>query len=366
MVTMTSYWILFLVPVLALFSPIYFRGRARDFAWFSFLFISILFIGLRHQVGGDWDNYLFFSERLSREPFDIILGSKDGGYNLLVWVSAKLGWSIYGANLFCAVVFLGGLTYFCRRQPYPLLAWIISTPYLIIVVGMGYTRQSIAVGLLCFGLIFLQEAKGWRALASVLLATAFHKSALLLLPLGAILVTRAHLAVVRDTLRKGLVSGPILVSGLIFITLTGVVTFINADIFYAEFKSYVLSGQWHSEGGRVRSFMNGIPAIFLLVFWRRWTEVNGDSILWFVLALIAVIAMVVTPFFSTFSDRMGIYLIPLQIYVISRIPLLIQNEALRQGGIIGICALYGVVLFVWLNHASHAFYWLPYKSLLWH
>lgn len=366
MVTMTIYWIFFLGPVLALFSPIYFRGRARDCAWFLFLFISILFVGLRHQIGGDWDNYFLFSERLIHEPFDVVLGSKDSGYNLLVWVSAKLGFSIYGSNLFCAVVFLGGLTYFCRRQPYSLLAWIISTPYLIMVVGMGYTRQSVAVGLLCVGLIFLQEAKGWRALASVLLATAFHKSALLLLPLGAILVTRAHLTVVRGMLRKGLVSGPILVWGLIIITLTGVVMFINADIFYAEFKAYVLSGHWHSEGGMVRSFMTGIPAIFLLVFWRRWTEVNGDSILWLVLSLIAVIVLVVTPFLSTFGDRIGVYLIPLQIYVISRIPMLIQNEALRQGSMISICALYGVVLFVWLNHASHAFYWLPYKSLLWH
>jgi hypothetical protein len=115
----------------------------------------------------------------------------------------------------------------------------------------------------------------------------------------------------------------------------------------------------------VRSLMNGIPAGFLLINRLKWREVNGESTLWEVLALVAILAVVVTLFYSTFGDRMGIYLIPLQIYVVSRVPMFIENEALRAGSVMGISVLYGLVLFVWLNYASHAFYWIPYKSLLW-
>ena len=93
--------------------------------------------------------------------------------------------------------------------------------------------------------------------------------------------------------------------------------------------------------------------------------INGESTLWEVLAVVAILVLVMTPFYSTFADRMGIYLIPLQIYVVSRVPMFIENEARRAGSVMGISALYGLVLFVWLNYASHAFYWIPYKSLLW-
>ena len=362
---MTGYWLLFLFPLIGLASPIVLAGRARDIAWLILILASALFVGLRHQVGGDWDNYFFFSQRLIYEPLSMVLDSKDGGYNLINWISAQGGWGIYGTNLFCASVFLGGLAYFCRRQPYPLFAWVISVPYLMIVVGMGYTRQSVVVGLLCCGLILLQKGKGWRVLAVMLLATSFHKSALLFLPLGLTMITRSHLIVVLGLLRKGMVSGPILVSVTFVLVVGGVIFFRSADVFYGEFKAYILSDNWHSEGGMVRSLMNGIPAAFLLLNWRKWRELNGESTLWEVLALVAILAVVVTLFYSTFGDRMGIYLIPLQIYVVSRVPMFIENEALRAGSVMGISTLYGLVLFVWLNYASHAFYWTPYKSLLW-
>jgi hypothetical protein len=171
--------------------------------------------------------------------------------------------------------------------------------------------------------------------------------------------------VVLGLLRKGMVSGPILVSVTVVLVVGGVIFFRSADVFYSEFKAYILSDNWHSEGGVVRSLMNGIPAGFLLINRLKWREVNGESTLWEVLALVAILAVVVTLFYSTFGDRMGIYLIPLQIYVVSRVPMFIENEALRAGSVMGISVLYGLVLFVWLNYASHAFYWIPYKSLLW-
>ncbi len=41
---------------------------------------------------------------------------------------------------------MSGLVQFCRKQPLPWLALAVAAPFIIIVVGMGYTRQSVALG----------------------------------------------------------------------------------------------------------------------------------------------------------------------------------------------------------------------------
>jgi hypothetical protein len=56
-----------------------------------FLFILlVIFIGLRHEVGGDWFSYLRWFQRISSNRLtlsfeDIFL--KDFGYNLFNWLS---------------------------------------------------------------------------------------------------------------------------------------------------------------------------------------------------------------------------------------------------------------------------------------
>ena len=78
-------------------------------------------------------------------------------------------------------------------------------------------------------------------------------------------------------------------------------------------------------------------------------------------ALSLVVALFVSPS-STAVDRLGLYLIPLQLLVLSRIPdsfAVYEASARRLSGLV---VLYSAaVMFVWLNFASHAGYWLPYR-----
>ena len=69
-------------------------------------------------------------------------------------------------------------------------------------------------------------------------------------------------------------------------------------------------------------------------------------------------------FASTPVDRMSLYLIPLQLYVLSRLPFLFLDVVVRGSTIIAIVLLYGLVLWVWLNYADHAYYWVPYDNYL--
>jgi hypothetical protein len=60
--------------------------------------------------------------------------------------------------------------------------------------------------------------------------------------------------------------------------------------------------------------------------------------------------------FSTAVDRMALYTFPLQLAVLSRVPL-----AFPQQGSRALVVGYSLaVQLVWLNFASHAGYWVPY------
>jgi hypothetical protein len=64
---------------------------------------------------------------------------------------------------------------------------------------------------------------------------------------------------------------------------------------------------------------------------------------------------------STAVDRVALYLIPLQLFVFSRLPRLATTTKVRTPLVLGIVAFYAAVQFVWLNFATHAQYWVPYQ-----
>ena len=75
--------------------------------------------------------------------FTFVLRS-DYGYELINWLLINLGLGIYGVNVFCSVIFITSLFHFCYLQPNKWLGIVISFPVIIMVLGMGFTRQGAA------------------------------------------------------------------------------------------------------------------------------------------------------------------------------------------------------------------------------
>ena len=110
--------------------------------------------------------------------------------------------------------------------------------------------------------------------------------------------------------------------------------------------------------------MNALPAALLLLLRKRvaWQQV-AERNLWTMLALAAlaaVVALLVSPS-STAVDRVALYLIPLQLFVFARLPDLLGHGRDRRHWVVAVVLYYAAVLFVWLNFASHAHSWLPYR-----
>jgi hypothetical protein len=110
--------------------------------------------------------------------------------------------------------------------------------------------------------------------------------------------------------------------------------------------------------------MNFVPALLFFIFHKEWTKEYDDFAFWRIIAFGAIGALFMVGFASTAVDRMALYMIPLQIVVFGRLPLLAKGKVSMTNTVNFILFYYALVLLVWLSFATHAQYWLPYKNIL--
>ncbi len=355
---MLTYWTAFVI--LAWMAMSHARPRAAGIQtlpglnWqLTFIALS-LFIGLRHEVGADWFAYISSIENAAQESFlgyFKFIGFVDPTYTTLNWLAANLGGGVYFVNLICGVLFTWGLLAFCREQRRPWLALLVALPYLVTVVAMGYTRQGVAIGVSMLGLAALGRGQIWRFVFWIAFAATFHKSAIILVPFAAMVGSKNR------WLTMMVVAS---VTVLLFLLLLQE----SVDVLVLTY----IESEYGSSGSALRVAMNALPAAVFL--WRRkyfglmpdqlkfWTYVSY-------MALGFIVFLAISPS-TTAVDRVALYWIPLQLFVLSRLP-----DAMGIPGRRNIFWVYAVVaystlvLFVWLFFSDHAFAWLPYQFYPW-
>lgn len=318
-----------------------------DPVWFFVLVILTFLAGLRFEVGGDWRNYFRYLYAAGTMTFADVTTREDPGYWALNILSNQYDWGIFGVNTMGAFFFALGVVVFCRSLPRPWLALATAVPYLVIVVGMGYTRQSIAIGLVMIGFVALGRQRYVSFALWVLLAALFHKTAVILIPLAGLTVAKNRVQII----------------GLIAVATTfGYFTLLQENVDQL-INTYVYANI-QSSGVLIRLSMNAVPAVLLLILRRRFVVAPAEYRLWMLVALLSLAMFLV--FFalnlSTALDRMALYFIPLQLVIFAHIPDMIGRPGGENSAIVATIILYyASVLFVWLNFADHSSYWIPYK-----
>lgn len=316
------------------------------------IFLTLL-IGLRDGVGGDWSSYLPFLDRIAGLSFQDVLLEREPGYALLNWLANQWGGGVFLVNSACGLIFSIGLLRFCCNQPRPWLALTIAFPYLVVVVAMGYSRQAVAIGLEMLALLALERDRLLQFLGWIALAALFHRTVLVLLVLPA------------STL-----SGSLRFSQLIRLGLLAGAGFGLYSAFLAPDLDYYVQGyleaEYQSQGALIRVTLCLLPALLFLpnrALFRLAPDVNR---IWSLLAWLAVASAIglATVASSTAVDRLALYLIPLQMFVGSRLPET-RLFGYSPGSWNQLLILFSLaVLLVWLLFAQHAFAWLPYRNLL--
>ena len=307
------------------------------------LFMLVL-IGLRYEVGGDWQTYEWMFTSAGRLEFLEALDLGDPGYQALNWLVFKIGFDLWAVNLICAAFFTWGLFRFCLTQPLPWAAALVAVPYMVIVVAMGYTRQGVALGILMAGFaVFLRTGSSLRFAVYVFAAALFHKTAIVAFPLVA-------LASQRNKFVNWL--------------MVPALSLWLYDLFLGDamdkFVSHYVHQHYSAQGAAIRVGMNLFAALVFFVLRRRLGFSEIERPLWrnFSFAAVLMMGLLVLLPSSAAVDRMAIYIIPLQLAVLARTPLLIRS---RLPGTILLLGYAFAVQFVWLNFGQFSRLWLPYR-----
>jgi len=343
---MVVYWLMFVIPLFVLIGSGRVLPKERDLTLKLVCFLFVFFIGFRFQVGGDWGAYQKMYDTMVGASLTDALTVTDPGYAMLNWLMASLGLSIYAVNLVCGAIVMTGLYYFCRRQPQPMLALLIATPYLVIVVAMGYTRQSAALGFELLALIALTERRLWIFILFIACAGMFHKSAILLFPLGVLGSTQNKIWVYLSIASMCLL-------------LANALLLEHSD---ALMENYVTQ-QMQSAGGQIRVAMIALPAAIFLLFAKRLVPDKAERKLWFWMAVLSVVCIPLVFVASTAVDRIALYFLPIQLFVYTRIVGFFRKSTSRMWVSAVFVVVYGMAEWVLLNKADYvSVYWVPYDN----
>lgn len=350
---MIVYMTMFVIPLFGMaLSTFGFQSLSRA-AWIGTGLALIIIIGTRQYVGADWDNYeLQFYANATQSLLESWQATEPA-YATISWLVYRLGLDIFGLNTVCAAILVAGVMKFASRQHDPWLALIVSTAYTLLVVGMGYSRQSAALGLEFFAIIALSDKKFVRFYVFAIAAVLFHKSAIVLLPL----------AFLANTGR------PILTTIILFLTLAAASWLAAYSADFDTLRSTYVDQRLSSDGTLVRLLVASVSAVGFIAIAGKVPMLPLDRrimLAFSMITLILLLASLVSTWWtsSTVVDRSALYLFPLQMAFWGNMS---RALGVRQLAVVPrtVCiAAYGLLMIVWLTNSSHAFYWIPYRSFL--
>ena len=349
---MTAYYLLYFVIIIFKL----FEGRLinniNKLLYFYLVFIIFLFIGLRHEVGGDWFNYTAYINDIKNNPKTVFNFKGDLFFNFILYIFKDFDYSIYYVNLISSFIFVSSLYLYSLQQNKPVMVFVVSFPILILILSMGYTRQSIAFGVLIFSILALNKGKNLSFVFLIIIGSLFHKSLILFIIL---LIVNFKLK-----LKYLLVPFFLVVSTMILIY------YFKTDTVNYYINTYIGDGQHlESKGALYRYLVNLLPAIIFLLFLPKFSNRNSEFKIMLFFSILTIMGSLTYSYASTFIDRMGFYLAILQLYIFSNLDLIIKDRLLNKITYVVVLFIYFAVLTIWLNFSKYSFTdWTPYKNIL--
>ena len=348
---MIPYWLIFcFAATKTLLNP---KEKWSPLLCISLVSFFVFFIGLRYRIGTDWANYGNYLLKF-RDP-NLIFSQREFIFGVVNYVSLNLGTGLFGVNFFCSIFFSIGLIAFCKNLPRPWLGLVISIPYLITVISIGYVRQSVVMGLLMLGILFLSENKKFLFLITILVASGFHLTALINL----YILIPFYLNSKKLSTNIIRLSAMLLVGGIIF---AGLVLRYVDD--YALV--WLQTGYIQSSGVYFRLPIVFLPSCIFLIFNRRFKLSKYANLTWISISFYAVFLTIILPFIKSTAiiDRLALYALPILVFTGSYFPDLNILKSSKTNLVILVIILSFLLQFVWFEYSSYAANWIPYRNLL--
>lgn len=314
------------------------------------LVLALLFVfsAFRWQVGCDWGGY--YNNYLSAQvmDYDSALARMEWLWWLWLVAQHKVGLAYEWANVFMSAVFFGGVHVLARRQPDRLGFLVLLFPVLIVNMPMSGIRQGAAIGLLCIATVRLLDGRALAYAFWVVMAAGFHGSAiifLLLVPLVARRITQLRVAATA------------------LLTIPGALLLRQADAVEQASGRYIDTGI-DAYGAGFRVLLLALSGLYFFLFLRRaWKREFPEDYQFVTIGSVGMMSIgALLPVSTVIADRLGYYLVPLQVMIFARIPWM---QSLPSRAILAAAPYLGLLVFffVWTIRSGHFQQcYIPYQS----
>ena len=312
--------------------------------------ILVIFVGLRDHVGADWDAYADYAQAVSHNnSFNFFsFFAVEPLYAVVNYFASIIGGDIHIVNLICAIIMLYSLSkfaYLCNLDICTTL--FLAMPYLIYSVGMGYTRQGVAIGLSYLGIGYWTNGMRNKALFCIFCACGFHYSAVFVAVL-----------IYSGSIRK-------LLACFSFIVVAAFIAGKASGSQY--FDLYIQNTEnLHSSGVWLRLAMLWIGIMVFIYQHRRWKSSANDSFVKLI-EKSCILVLLLTPvaiFASTLVDRISLYLSIIYLASLSKSAILVKPP-FRFLTYWHVAAFTYGCFFLWFSASPYvASAWLPYRIKL--
>jgi EpsG family len=320
--------------------------RSSTPALVAYAILLTLFTGLRDQVGTDWSGYEDKMSKVLAVGFPTVLLQVEPGFSLLIIASDALGLGLYGVNMACAALFVGGLLAWAMRTTYPWVAMVVVVPYLVYVISMSGVRQAAAMGVCFYMLSQWWQLSFPKRLGYILLAAMFHASAVVfLIFLIAGVQMRRSTKVALVLAMVGLVLGIQVVSN-----------------FMDKYSTSYVEKNVESKGAFVHVLLSAFPGMLYLAFKRRIDAAGLGGGVLTLASWLVVLLLPLTFVSSTAASRLSLYFSFLQMWIY---PALIHVFTHARSTLAAYVAVLTLSVFaVYFVFGSHAYSYLPYQNVL--
>ena len=338
----------------------------KYFKYFFFLiiFLLIIIIGFRYEVGGDWYSYIGLLEEFDGTFVDRFgYFFKDYLFQALLQVLSKFSHSYVILNLVSSIIFLTGMAFYISLFENKILNLTLAFPIYIMIIGMGFTKQSLALGLIFYSLYFMHKNKQTGSITLVLVASFIH--------IGSFIILFIQLPYLLYTQKKVFNNFLYFIFGICVIFIFYI--FYHNHFFFLAITKHLINyldvNKTVFTDSNILGFFSRaliISSLCFLIINKAITNhyPNIYNFYWFS-SMVAIVIVLLGLFLSpVLSDRLLYYFAFIQIFFIGNIHLVIENnKKLIIFKLISILSGFTILL-IWLcfSHNSHA--WIPYNNML--
>ena len=331
----------------------------------------ILFVGLRDEIGCDWNKYKGMFEWFnSFSIFEIIERNlfepqkfQELGHIFLTRISRN----IYILNLIYSIIFVIPLFYVCSLLKRKYFALLLSYPYYVIVVGMGPGRQAACISLFMLSIILVSNKKYFTHFFLSIFALFIHQSSILfntlilsssLKKIKNIKISKKNITILFVIASVISFSIPTLTSKLFYL--------INS---YKKFDQLPNSNFGNLLVSPAKSailiwFINFLPSLIYLINKKKFELSSNLKSILNTFSILEILLLPIVLLNSVIGYRLLLYFFPTSIFITSLIPDL-NLVNIKKTYIINFLVVVAFLnLIIWLNFAYHSSCWIPYKNIL--